>query len=356
MSKAPGAQAPITVGGIEIAAGTRQSIRLPVTEQLVGGESSIPAVVVHGRRPGPRLFVCAAIHGDEINGVEIIRRILGMSALSKLRGTLIAVPIVNVFGFLNQSRYLPDRRDLNRSFPGSPRGSLAARLAHVFMTEVVQQCTHGIDLHTAAIHRSNLPQIRTSLDDEEAAKLARTFGVPVIINANMRDGSLRAEAAAHGIPMLLYEAGQALRFDEISVRAGARGVVAVMRELGMLRATRRAASKVEPVLARSSSWVRAGQGGILRTVVPLGARVARDATLGWISDPLGDNDVEVTATEAGILIGRTELPLVNEGDALFHVATVARPKEAEAHLQTFQAELDPAEDGEDTVDGEDAIR
>ena len=158
------------VGGVEVPAGTRMAIDLPVTDLSTHIPVSMPVVITHGRQEGPRLFVCAALHGDEINGVEIIRRLLQLSALKKLRGTLIAVPVVNVLGILFQSRYLPDRRDLNRSFPGSSRGSLASRLARLFLDEVVAQSTHGIDLHTGAIHRDNFPQVRGNLSEEVMSK------------------------------------------------------------------------------------------------------------------------------------------------------------------------------------------
>ncbi|EDN66333.1 Succinylglutamate desuccinylase/aspartoacylase [Beggiatoa sp. PS] len=212
---------------------------LPVADLYTHTPLSLPVQVINGKKKGPRLFVSAAIHGDELNGVEIIRRLLMRSALRKLQGTLIAIPIVNIYGLLNHSRYLPDRRDLNRSFPGSEQGSLAARLAHQFMTKIVAHCTHGIDLHTGALHRANLPQIRANLDVPETEDLARAFGVPVILNSTLRDGSLREAAAERGIPMLLYEAGEALRFDELSIRAGVRGIIAVMRTLGMLPPSRR---------------------------------------------------------------------------------------------------------------------
>lgn len=347
-------QSSMEVAGEVVCAGERKTVRVPVAGQFAAGAGSIPLVVIHGTRRGPRLFVCAAIHGDEINGVEIIRRLLRMTVLRHLRGTLIAVPVVNVFGFPILSRYLPDRRDLNRSFPGSQRGSLAARLAHAFMSAVVEGSTHGIDLHTGALHRSNLSHIRACLDDPESAKLARAFGVPVIINANLRDGSLRQAALERGIPMLLYEAGQALRFDELSVRGGVRGILAVMRALGMIRGGRRSLAPPEPTLARSSSWVRAPTGGLLRTQVPLGTRIVEGTTLGMISDLLGENEIEISAPDGGILIGRTELPLVNEGDALFHIASVKKPREAQERVEAFHSELAP--DEEVSPSGEPAIR
>jgi hypothetical protein len=303
---------------------------------------TMPVHVVSGRQAGPRLFLSAAIHGDEINGVEIIRRLLNLPVLKRLKGTIIAVPIVNVHGLINHSRYLPDRRDLNRSFPGSDKGSLAARLAHLFMKEIVEKSTHGIDIHTGAIHRSNLPQIRANLDDEETKKLATMFDVPVIISSNLRDGSLREAAAEYGIPMLLYEAGEALRFDEVSIRAGVNGIINVMRMLEMLPPKRSKVKKtIEPVVAHSSSWARAPDSGILRAMIPLGARVKKGTLLGVVADPFGEVEVKVVSPYNGIVIGRTNLPLVNEGDALYHIARFEDIHEIEAKVDEFQEEHSP---------------
>jgi len=227
-----------TIGEYRIPAGQRKTIELPVARLYTHTEMTLTVHVVHGKRPGPTLFVSAALHGDEINGVEIIRRLLKRKYLTGLKGTLIAIPIVNGFGFIHQSRYFPDRRDLNRMFPGAATGSLASRIAHLFMTEVASRCSHGIDLHTGSNHRFNLPQIRASLEDPVTARLAEDFGAPVIINAKTRDGSLREAVAELGIPVLLYEAGEALRFDELSIRTGLRGVISTMRSIGMLPAKR----------------------------------------------------------------------------------------------------------------------
>lgn len=329
----------LEIAGQLIAPGSRKRIEIPVGRRVTGAEVALPVEVVHGKTPGPRLFVCAAVHGDEINGVEIIRRVL-RQRLSKLRGTLVAVPVVNLFGFIGLSRYLPDRRDLNRSFPGSPTGSLASRLADTFVREVVDRSTHGIDLHTAAVHRSNLPQIRACLDDEETARLARAFGVPVLIDANVRDGSLRQAVYERDIPMLLFEAGEALRFDEQAIRAGVRGVLSTMAALDMLPERKAVKASVEPFVARSSHWIRAPESGILRSRSNLGALVKADQKLGTIADPLGADEVSVLAEKSGIVIGRTELPLVNEGDALFHVATFARPADVSASVDEFQDEIE----------------
>jgi predicted deacylase len=210
------------------------------------------------------------------------------------------------------------------------------------MQEIVSQSTHGIDLHTGAIHRDNLPQIRANMDDEETEKLALAFDTPVIISSNLRDGSLRESAAEYGIPMLLYEAGEALRFDEVSIRAGVKGIINVMRSLQMLPAARsRARKNIEPVVARSSSWVRASDSGILRAMVALGSRVKKDTLLGVVSDPFGESESNITAAYNGIVIGRTNLPLVNEGDALFHIARFDHVLDAANKLDEFNEEHSP---------------
>lgn len=328
----------VEIGGTAVAPGERVTLELPVASLYSHAPMTLPLQIVRGMREGPTLFVSAAIHGDEINGVEIIRRLLRLPLLKKLRGTLLAIPIVNVYGFVNRSRYLPDRRDLNRSFPGSQRGSMAARLADLFLNEIVHRSDYGIDLHTGAIHRENLPQIRANLDNPTTVRLANAFHVPLLLNANLRDGSLRQVAAEQGIPILLYEAGEALRFDERAIRAGVKGIVAVMRELEMLSASSRARKPVESVIARSTNWVRAGRSGILRTSAALGTRVRRGEIIGLISDPFGEQETEVHAENNGIIIGRTNLPLVNEGEGLFHVARFESTRTAENTVEAFQAD------------------
>ena len=276
--------------------------------------------VLVGRQPGPTLLVSAALHGDEIIGVEIIRRLLRQPALRGLNGVLLAIPVVNVHGFLHQTRYLPDGRDLNRSFPGSSRGSLAARVADKFLT-VLGRCDYAVDLHTGARHRANLPQIRVDLEDEPSKALGMSFGVPVMMHSKLLDGSVRKEAAARKIPFLLYESGESLRFDEFSIRVGVRGVMNVMRHLGMLRQSpRRKTLTKQPLISRRAVWVRATTSGVLRSRASLGSEVSEGDLLGIIGDPMGTEETAVRCTEAGIIIGKSNLPLVSEGDAIFHIA------------------------------------
>ncbi len=218
-----------------IAAGTRETVELPVSVLANHTPISLPIHVIHGTKPGPAFFISGAVHGDEILGVEIVRRVVSHNALKELAGTLLAVPIVNAFGFLNHSRYMPDRRDLNRSFPGSDHGSLASLLADLFMQEVVLRSQYGIDLHTAALHRTNLPQIRIAPDEPELLKLAKLFAPPVILISKLREGTLRQCARDQGVKVLLYEAGEALRFDEVAIETGVTGILRVMTSSKMIR-------------------------------------------------------------------------------------------------------------------------
>jgi predicted deacylase len=341
VSKLSGGGTPIAICGTHVAPGSRATVDLPVADLYTHASLAMPVQVLHGRRPGPVLFVSAAVHGDEICGVEIIRRLLKRRSLKTLRGTLLAVPIVNVHGFLDQSRYLPDRRDLNRSFPGSSKGSLAARLANVFAKEIVAKSDFGIDLHTGAVHRSNLPQIRANLSDPQTLELANAFGTPILIDSDLRDGSLREHAAARGIPMLLYETGEALRFDETGIRAGVRGVLNVMRTIGMLAASKTPARRMDPMVAHHTSWVRASQSGMVNFEARLGQRVDEGQVLAVICDPFGESESPIRSPFRGVIIGRSNLPLAHEGDALIHVAAMDSAKAAAVLVEQFQNHHSP---------------
>lgn len=331
---------PFRIAGAEVAPGERRLVNLPVAKLTTSAPVDLPVIVQHGRQPGPTMFVSAALHGDEIVGVEIIRRVLKIPQLADLRGTLLAVPIVNTLAFIHQSRYLPDRRDLNRSFPGSASGSLAARLAGLFVREVVGRCDFGVDLHTGAVHRPNLPQIRTDLRNQTNQRLAKAFGAPLFLDSLPTAGTLREYTTRKNIPVILYESGEALRFDETAIRMGTQGVQNVMWEMGLLeRPPYSPLRMAEPVLAHSSRWVRAPDSGILRAGIALGDHVHKDQVLGIIGDPFGESEVAVTSPTEGVVIGRLNLPLVHEGDALFHVGTFDAPAEAKQAVDLMEAEL-----------------
>lgn len=316
----------IVIGGHEIAPGSTRQIEMPVIRLYTDTDMSMPIHVIRARKDGPTVFVSGAVHGDEINGIEIIRRLIQKKSFKLSSGTLILVPIVNPYGVLNQSRYMPDRRDLNRCFPGSEHGSLAGRVADTFLSEIVERCDYGIDLHTGAIHRSNLPQIRANLDDEETLRLAKAFDVPVLINAKLREGTLRQAATESGTRILLYEAGEALRFDELSIRAGVRGIESVLQSLGMMRQKKRV-TKLTPYVANKSSWMRAPASGIVKSIKNLGQYVEQGDTLAEIGSPFGEVFDILRASRGGIIIGKQNIPLVQEGDAMFHIAYFSEEEE-----------------------------
>ena len=318
-SSAAGSAQAVTIGEVKVSPGYRTQIDLPIADLSTRVPITMPVHVINGEQDGPVLFISAAIHGDEIVGVEVLRRIMKLAALRRLKGALIAIPIVNVPGFLNLSRYLPDRRDLNRSFPGSARGSLAARLANMFLDEILSNCTHGIDLHTGAVHRENYPQVRVEIENEEALCMAREFGAPVVLNSSLREGSIRAAATELDVPVITYEAGEALRFDETAIRTGVRGVVRVMEGLGMLPASRRVDGLQETKVLSSSRWVRAPSSGVVRSRLAIGAEIEVGQVLAVISDPLGEEDIDIRSPFDGVIVGRSNLPLAHEGDALFHI-------------------------------------
>lgn len=311
-------QKPLVLSGKEIPAGTVRRVEVPVARLPTQNMLSMPVTVVRGRRPGPAAWLSAAIHGDEINGVEIVRRILPRLDPDKITGTVIAVPVVNVFGFVNQSRYLPDGRDLNRSFPGSKRGSLAARLCHLFLEEVVSRCQLGIDLHTGARHRHNFPQLRADLDDPEARDYALAFGAPAIVHARMRDGSLRGVATERGVPVLVFEGGENLRLDDAVIRTGERGVLRVLAAVGIRpRGPRR--EKKPPFEVRRTRWVRARRTGVLHLEVEPGEVVRKGQRLATISDVFGDSRLDVAAPAPGIVLGLSRNALVHRGDGLLNL-------------------------------------
>ena len=332
--------APFDIGGRRILPGERARLELPVANLYTSAPVVLPLVVVRGREPGPTLFVSAALHGDEIIGVEIIRRVLRMPALEDLKGTLLAVPIVNTLAFLHQSRYLPDRRDLNRSFPGSKSGSLAARLAHLFLREIVDRSDYGIDLHTGAIHRPNLPQIRGDLANPETLRLCREFGIPLLLNSEPTQGTLREYTTKKNIPVILYESAEALRFDEVCIRIGVQGVLNILFELKMLERPKGARhAAVEPVIAKSSTWARSPASGVLRTQVALGDVVRAGQVIGVVGDPLSEQETPVASPATGVVIGRLNLPLVHEGDAVFHIARVDDPDRVAQEMERMRERM-----------------
>jgi predicted deacylase len=325
---------PLTIGSATFLPGDKGVVELPIGSLTGYQPISMSVHVQRSRKPGPTLLLTAGIHGDELIGVEILRRVLNSKSLRSLRGTLIVIPVVCMPAFLNRSRYLPDRRDLNRLFPGSSIGSLGSRLANAFVQEILPHCTHSIDFHGGTVGRPNLPQIRISPGDTVAAEMATAFKAPVVIETGLREGSLRHYLRSRGLPTLLFEGGEALRLPADSVRYGLRGIHSVLRHLHMLPALRKS---VEPapkmVFSNSTTWVRAPQGGLVIPLTDLGKAIKPGTKLGVIADPFGRNETYIVSEYKGIVIGITREGHADEGDALFHIATTPHPERAEANIQ-----------------------
>ena len=314
---AEGDREPFLIGGVAVPAGSRMQVALPISKLASGSEMDLPVLVVHGSAPGPTVWLSAAIHGDEINGVDIIRRVLEKLDAKTLRGTVLAVPTVNVHGFVTGDRYLPDRRDLNRSFPGSARGSLARRIAHLLMTEVVARSSVGIDLHTGSDGRTNLPQLRADLSDPETARLASAFGCALMMHAKPREKTLRHAAIKVGAKVLLFEGGEALRFDRSAIEVGTNGVLRVLATLDLIDPLVPAAATRNR--GEGSQWVRARKSGLAQVDCNLGDAVEKGQRLGCINDAFGQHLSLLKSPSAGMVVGLKLEPLVNRGDAIVHI-------------------------------------
>lgn len=308
---------PITIAGVEVAPGQRRDLSALASESYTGDRTTIPMAVLHGSEPGPRVFVTAAIHGDELNGIAVCRDLLGMVTAEALAGTLVVVPIANVLGAQIHSRYLPDRRDLNRMFPGSRTGSMASRVARLLLDEVVRGSDVGIDLHTAANRRTNVPQLRVLAGDQRALELATAFAPPFVLDASLRDGSLRAVAGEMGVPVLTFEGGEALRFDPWAIEVALAGTLRVLAQLGMLAEA--PAPTATTHVMHESRWLRAERGGILDLHVTPGTWVKVGEPLWTTTGPLGAERATMEADVDGVVIGATTLPLVSPGEATLHI-------------------------------------
>ena len=345
VSEAGSLTAPIELLGESILPGTSQLLSWSATELFEGVPVSTPVLVINGTHPGPTLCLTAAVHGDELNGIEMVRRVMHDLVPSKLSGSIIGVPIVNVQGFRSGSRYLPDRRDLNRYFPGNPTGSAAARIAHSFFINVIMKCDALVDLHTGSNERANLPQIRADLRDPDVVTLTQGFGSMVVLHSTPAAGTLRYAATRAGIPTVTLEAGGPSQLELNEVRHGVKGIETLVSSLGMTRKSSLWGDP-EPVYYRSS-WVRANNGGILLADVSLGSTVRKGDLLGTITDPVNNARVEMRSPFQGRIIGMAKNQVIMPGFAAFHVG-----------IQTDEAAADeaiyPGQEGtdkDDYVDG-----
>ncbi|WP_181305967.1 succinylglutamate desuccinylase/aspartoacylase family protein [Rufibacter sp. XAAS-G3-1] len=312
--------AEMTINDIEIKPGDDLLIRLNISKLPSGTQIDIPIHVFRAKEPGPVLLLMAGMHGDEVNGIESIRRMIRRRMLQPLRGSVLAVPILNIYGFLNFSREVPDGKDVNRSFPGSPTGSLASRVAARFTQEVLPLIDYGLDFHTGGASRSNFPQIRCELDKEQSAAMAEAFGAPFILNSKLRPGSLREEASKLGKPILVYEAGESLRFDESSINTAIEGAMRVMHHLGMTDSS--VPISHPPIICQKTTWIRARRAGLFRSFVKNGQAISRGQQVGTVADPFGYASHPITSPVSGYVIGLNHMPVVNQGDAILNIGMI----------------------------------
>lgn len=317
VTTADGLAEAMAVLNAEIAPGTYQRLSWSATELFEGVPVDSPVLVVNGKLAGPTLCVTAAVHGDELNGIEMVRRVMHDLNPEKLAGAVIGVPIVNLQGFRRGSRYLPDRRDLNRYFPGNPNGSAAARIAYSFFTEIVLHCDALVDLHTGSFERSNLPQLRADLRNPDIVTLTQGFGATVILHSTPAEGTLRYAATMAGIPAVTLEAGGPSQLELKEVKHGVKGIETLLNTLGMVRKTKFWGDP-EPVYYRST-WVRANRGGILLVDVSLGSTVRQGDLLGTITDPMNNASTKLHSPFSGRIIGMARNQVVMPGFAAFHV-------------------------------------
>jgi len=347
VTTANGLAAPLELLGVELPAGSSQRMSWSATELFEGVPVSTPVLVVNGALPGPTLCLTAAVHGDELNGVEMVRRVMHKLVPGKLSGAIIGIPIVNVQGFRRGSRYLPDRRDLNRYFPGNPTGSAAARIAHSLFTNIISHCDALVDLHTGSFERANLPQIRADLRNPGVVALTQGFGSMVILHSSPAAGTLRFAATNAGIPAVTLEAGGPSQLELNEVNHGVKGLETLISTLGMVQ-KRRLRRNSEPVYY-SSSWVRADSGGILLADVSLGSIVRKGDLLGTITDPMSNASSELRSPYSGRVIGMARNQVVMPGFAAFHIGIETAEAPAEAADGSIAQGQDDMSD--DYVDG-----
>ncbi len=308
----------IKINGTSIFPGERAQVSLNTYRLPSHTVIDIPVHVFRSKKPGPTVLFSAGMHGDETNGIEIIRQLLKERHFEKIfKGTIIVIPIINIVSFINGTRELPDGKDLNRSFPGSKTGSLGSRIAKDLMTQIIPQIDFGIDFHTGGSKINNYPQMRCVFDNRKNIQLAKMFGAPFVVNSPYREKSLRKEAEKLGKHILVYEAGESLRFSSLAIKEGLNGCLRMLSNLRMIKTHE--APKSMSIALKNSRWVRAKASGLFRTTKKYGSFVEKNQVIGTISGPFGDMEMELISPEYGFIIGINNQPVVNEGDALIHI-------------------------------------
>lgn len=310
----------ITINGVDIAPGEEKKIDVNIAKLPSHSAIDISITVARATEPGPTLLLMGGLHGDEINGSEIVRRLIEKDLHVPTIGTTICIPIINVYGFIHFSRYVPDGKDVNRSFPGNRNGSLASRMAYYLTRDILPIIDYGVDFHTGGADRTNYPQIRCMMKDEKNIELADAFHAPFTLDSKFRPKSLRQIANKYGKHILVYEGGESARFDEYAIKEGISGTMRLMKHLGMREHAERA--PYENLIIKNSSWVRAKKSGTFLTVVKSGDVIKKNQILGSINDPFGGFKTKITSSVNGYVIGLNHNPIVHQGDALMHLGVI----------------------------------
>ena len=327
-------QKPLVLDTTVIAPGSHKVVELPIARLTSGIQITLPVHVFHSKEPGPVILLSGGLHGDEINGIETVRQAISGNLCSRItRGSILAIPIINVYGFLFFSRDVPDGKDVNRSFPGSSEGSLASIVAHVLTTKILPLIDFGLDFHTGGSSRTNFPQLRYAKEDAKAVSLAHQFGAPFSIPISVIQGSLRATAYSQGIPLVVFEGGESLRLDHQAVKEAIKGIKRVLAAHGMREKSpkikgvkgRRIGEKSRRRWLSDSTWVRAESSGLFTFERHSGLAVEKGEMIGRINNPYDSFTLKVFSPIDGFIIGHNNMPVVHKGDALFHIAAEMEP-------------------------------
>ncbi|WP_396597297.1 succinylglutamate desuccinylase/aspartoacylase family protein [Dokdonia sp. R86516] len=314
----------IEILGNAVSLGKGLQVNLDIAKLHTRTKIEVPIIIERAPNPGPCILITGGIHGDEVNGVEIVRQIVSKKYNKPTHGTIICIPVVNVFGFLNQTREFPDGRDLNRVFPGSIRGSLASRYAYNLMTEIIPHVDYCIDFHTGGRERFNAPQVRIN-EDDETLELAKAFGAPFILKSKNREKSFRDSCVKKGKKVLLFEGGKSLAIDSDITDAGVTGALKVMQHLGVRDFTEELSDdyswrvEAKSIIIEKSFWIRARHSGMYRPHVKAGTYVKKGDVIASVSGPFGDFEKNIKAPNSGYIICINHAPIVNQGDAIVHI-------------------------------------
>ena len=314
----------IEVLGKSISQGKGLQINLDIAKLHTRTKIEVPIIIERAKEPGPTILITGGIHGDEVNGVEIVRQLVSKGYNKPEKGMVICIPVVNIFGFLSLSRQFPDGRDLNRVFPGSKRGSLASIFAYNLMKEIVPLADYCLDYHTGGANRFNSAQIRVNEDDKESLALAKIFGAPFIVQSKHREKSYRESAIKLGKKVLLFEGGKSLDFNKSITQIGVNGALKLMHHLGIRDFEKEINKGVKinrpPVIIEKSKWIRARYSGMFRTKAVLGKLYNKGDKIGNISDPFGFFERDIRAPNKGYIFCLNQAPIVNKGDAIIHIS------------------------------------